>query len=92
MVSLPWELIDKIISYTLDPSVRPYLFDIRLTKDIIIELGIKAVFRFIADGRRYNIPGMTNQPVNICIGRLLEYKLHFHNRWCGSARQELIYI
>ena len=88
MVSLPWELIDKIISYTLDPSVRPYLFDIRLTKDIIIELGIKAVFRFIADGRRYNIPGMTNLPVKIYIGTLNNYKLHFRDIWCGSAQEE----
>ena len=47
MISLPWELIDKIVSYTLDPSVRPYLFDIRLTKDITMEHGVKAGLRHI---------------------------------------------
>lgn len=47
MLILPWELIDKIVSYTLDPSVRPYLFDIRLTKDITMEHGVKAGLRHI---------------------------------------------
>ena len=47
MLTLPWELIDKIISYTVDPSVRPYLFDIRLTEDITIEHGVKAALRHI---------------------------------------------
>ena len=40
-VRLPWELIIKIISYTLDPSARPYLADIKLTMDITMTHGVK---------------------------------------------------
>lgn len=38
---LPFELVGKIIGYTLDPSQRPYLDDIR-TMQSILPRGIKA--------------------------------------------------
>ncbi len=43
----PWELIVKIISYTLDPSARPYLSDILLTRDVIIEYGVQRAIKHI---------------------------------------------
>ena len=47
---LPWELIVKIISYTLDPSARPYLSDILLTRDVIIEYGVQRAIKHIKNG------------------------------------------
>ena len=44
---LPWELIVKIISYTLDPSERPYLSDILLTHDVIVEHGVQRAIKHI---------------------------------------------
>ena len=44
---LPWELIVKIISYTLDPSARPYLSDIQLTRDVIMEYGVQRAIKHI---------------------------------------------
>ena len=44
---LQWELIVKIISYTLDPSARPYLSDILLTRDVIIEYGVQRAIKHI---------------------------------------------
>jgi len=44
---LPWELIIKIISYTLDPSARPYLSDILLTRDVIVEHGVQIAIKHI---------------------------------------------
>jgi len=44
---LPWELIVKIISYTLDPSERPYLSDILLTQNVIIEHGVQRAIKHI---------------------------------------------
>lgn len=41
MPDLPWELIRKIIGYTLDPSQRPYLDDIR-TMQSILPRGVNA--------------------------------------------------
>ena len=41
MPDLPWELIRKIIGYTLDPSLRPYLDDIR-TIQSMLPRGVKA--------------------------------------------------
>ncbi len=44
---LPWELIVKIISFTLDPSERPYLSDILLTQNVIIEHGVQRAIKHI---------------------------------------------
>ena len=44
---LPWELIVKIISYTLDPSARPYLSDILLAQNVIIEQGVQRAIKHI---------------------------------------------
>ncbi len=44
---LPWELIIKIISYTLDPSARPYLSDILLVQNIIVEHGVQRAIKHI---------------------------------------------
>ncbi len=44
---LPWELIIKIISYTLDPSARPYLSDIQLTGDVIMEYGVQRAIKHV---------------------------------------------
>ena len=44
---LPWELIVKIISYTLDPSARPYLSDILLAQNVIIEHGVQRAIKHI---------------------------------------------
>lgn len=44
---LPWELIVKIISFTLDPSERPYLSDILLTHDVIVEHGVQRAIKHI---------------------------------------------
>ena len=44
---LPWELIVKIISYTLDPSARPYLSDILLAQNVIIEHGVQRSIKHI---------------------------------------------
>lgn len=44
---LPWELIIKIISYTLDPSARPYLSDILLVQNVIVEHGVQRAIKHI---------------------------------------------
>ena len=44
---LPWELIVKIISYTLDPSTSPYLSDILLAQNVIIEHGVQRAIKHI---------------------------------------------
>ena len=48
---LPWELIVKIISFTLDPSERPYLSDILLTQNVIIEHGVQRAIKHIKNSK-----------------------------------------
>ena len=63
-VLLPFEIIDKIISYTLNPDERPYLNDIKLTNNVIIPHGVSVAIIHIKTvrGLQYSYRKHRNPP------------------------------
>ena len=66
---LPFELVGKIIGYTLDPSQRPYLDDIR-TMQSILPRGIKAALVHLRELQPCVMPTVTTPSNHLLCTRI----------------------